>query len=57
MVRLLLQYGDLGYYVFVKDGGKSGRLKDVVVLAPDRTFKRLGGLLRSMFVIGLDLFF
>jgi hypothetical protein len=40
--------------VFVEDGGGSGRLKGGVALAPDPALKRLGGLLRPMFLIGLD---
>jgi hypothetical protein len=51
---LLLECGDLDCYVFMEDGGGSGRLKGGVVLAPDLALKRLGGLLRPMFLIGLD---
>jgi hypothetical protein len=40
--------------VFVEDGGESGRLKGSEALAPDPALKRLGGLLRPMFFIGLD---
>jgi hypothetical protein len=41
--------------MFVDDGGASGRLKGRVVLAPDPALKRLGGLLRLIFIIRLDL--
>jgi hypothetical protein len=51
---LLLERDDLDSYMFVKDGGGSGRLKGGVVLAPGPALKRLGGLLRPMFFIGLD---
>jgi hypothetical protein len=51
---LLLECCDLDCYVFVEDGGGSGLLKDGVALAPDPALKRLGGLLRPMFLIGLD---
>jgi hypothetical protein len=40
--------------MFAKDGGGSGRLKSGVALAPDSVLKKLGGLLRPMFLIGLD---
>jgi hypothetical protein len=40
--------------MFVEDGGGSGRLKGGVALAPDPVLKKLGGLLRPMFLIGLD---
>jgi hypothetical protein len=49
---LLLECGDLDCYVFVEDGGGSGRLKGGVALAPDPALKRLGGLLRPMFLMG-----
>jgi hypothetical protein len=52
---LLLECRDLDCYVFVEDGGGSGHLKSGVALAPDPALKRLGGLLRPMFLIGLDL--
>jgi hypothetical protein len=51
---LLLECNDLNCYVFVEDGGGSGRLKGVVALTPDPALKRLGGLLRPMFLIGLN---
>jgi hypothetical protein len=41
--------------MFVEDGGGFGRLKGGVALAPDLALKRLGGLLRLIFFIGLDL--
>jgi hypothetical protein len=41
--------------VFAEDGGGSGRLKGRVALALDPVLKKLGGLLRPMFLIGLDL--
>jgi hypothetical protein len=40
--------------VFGEDGGRSGCLKGGMALAPDPVLKKLGGLLRSMFLIGLD---
>jgi hypothetical protein len=40
--------------MFAEDGGGSGRLKGGVALAPDPVLKKLGGLLRPMFLIGLD---
>jgi hypothetical protein len=52
---LLLEGGGLGYCMFAEDGGGSGRLKGGVALAPDPALKRLGGLLRLMFLIRLDL--
>jgi hypothetical protein len=52
--RLLLECGGLDCCVFVEDGGGSGRLKGGVALAPDPVLKILGGLLRPMFLIGLD---
>jgi hypothetical protein len=51
---LLLECGDLDCYVFVEDGGGSGRLTGGVALASDPALKRLGGLLRPIFLIGLD---
>jgi hypothetical protein len=53
---LLLGCGDLDCYMFVDDGGGSGRLTGGVALASDPALKRLGGLLRPMFLIGLDPF-
>jgi hypothetical protein len=38
----------------MEEGGGSGRLKGEVALAPDPVLKRLGGLLRPMFLIGMD---
>jgi hypothetical protein len=40
--------------VFPEDGGGSEYLKGRVALAPDPVLKMLGGLLRTMFLIGLD---
>jgi hypothetical protein len=40
--------------MFVEDGGGSGRLYDGVALAPGPALKRLGELLRPMFLIRLD---
>jgi hypothetical protein len=51
---LLLEYGDLDSYVFVQDGGGSGRLNGGMALALDLALKRLGELLRPIFLIGLD---
>jgi hypothetical protein len=53
--RLLWECGGLDCCVFAKDCGESGRLKGGVALAPDPMLKILGGLLRPMFLIGLDL--
>jgi hypothetical protein len=52
--RLLLVCGDFDCRVFAKDGGGSVCLKGKMALALDPVLKRLGGLLRSMFFIGLD---
>jgi hypothetical protein len=52
--ELLLECRDLGCCMFVEDGGGSGRLKGGVALALDPALKRLGGLLRPMFLIGID---
>jgi hypothetical protein len=52
--RLLLECGGLACCVFAEDGGGSGRLKGEVALAPDPVLKIIGGLLRPMFLIGLD---
>ena len=51
---LLLECDCVGSCEFVEDGGGSGRLKGGLALAPDLSLKRLGGLLRPMFLIGLD---
>jgi hypothetical protein len=51
---LLLECSDLDCYMSVEDGGGSGRLTGGVALALDLALKRLGGLLRPMFLIGLD---
>jgi hypothetical protein len=51
---LLLECGWLYCCVFVEDRGGSGRLKGGVALALDPVLKNLGGLLRTMFLIGLD---
>jgi hypothetical protein len=40
--------------VFAEADGGSGRLKGGVALAPGSALKRLGGLLRPMFLFGLD---
>jgi hypothetical protein len=53
-VRLLLECGGLDCYAFVENGGESSRLKSGVTLAPDPVLKKLGGLLRPMFLIRLD---
>jgi hypothetical protein len=42
------------YPKLAEDGGGSGRLKGGVALALDPVLKKLGGLLRPMFLIGLD---
>jgi hypothetical protein len=51
---LLLECGDLGCCMFAEDGGGFGCLKGGVALAPNLALKRLGGLLRPMFLIGID---
>jgi hypothetical protein len=51
---LLLECGGLHCCLFAEDGGGSHRLKGEVALAPGPALKRLGGLLRPMFLIGLD---
>jgi hypothetical protein len=53
-VGLLLECGGLDCCVFVEDGGGSGRLNGGLALAPDLVLKKFGGLLRPMFLIGLD---
>jgi hypothetical protein len=40
--------------MFAEDGGGFYRLKGRVALAPNPALKRLGGLLRPMFLIGID---
>jgi hypothetical protein len=40
--------------MFVEKGGGFSRLKGGVVLTPDPVLKKLGGLLRPMFLMGLD---
>jgi hypothetical protein len=52
--KLLLECGGLDCFLFVEDGGGSGRLKGKVALAPGPALKKLGRLLRPMFLIGLD---
>jgi hypothetical protein len=52
---LFLECGRLGRCMFAEDGGGSGRLKGGVALASDPVLKKLGRLLRPMFLIGLDL--
>jgi hypothetical protein len=52
--RLLLVCGGFDCCVFAEDGGRSGCLKGGMALALDPVLKRLGGLLRPMFLIGLD---
>jgi hypothetical protein len=37
---------------FGEDGGGSGRLRDAVALAPDLVLKKLGGLIRPIFLLG-----
>jgi hypothetical protein len=51
---LLLECNGLDCCVFAEDGGGSGHLKGGVALALDPMLKKLGGLLRPMFLIGLD---
>jgi hypothetical protein len=53
-VGLLLECGGLDCCMFVEDGVGFGRLKGGVALAPDPVLKKFGGLLRPMFLIGLD---
>jgi hypothetical protein len=50
----LLECGRLDCCMFVEDGGGSDLMKGGVVLAPDLVLKKLRGLLRPMFLIGLD---
>jgi hypothetical protein len=50
----ILECSVLNCCVFVEDGGESGHLKGGVALTPDLALKRLGGLLRSMFLFELD---
>jgi hypothetical protein len=52
--RLLVECSGLDYYVFAENGGGSCRIKGGVALALDPVLKKLGGLLRPMFLIGLD---
>jgi hypothetical protein len=52
--RLLLVCDSFDCCLFVKDGGGSGCLKGMMALALDPVLKRLRGLLRLMFLIGLD---
>jgi hypothetical protein len=52
--RLLLECSGLDCCVFAKDGGGSSRPKGGVTLALDPVLKKLGGLLRPIFFIGLD---
>jgi hypothetical protein len=52
--RLLLECGGLDCCLFVEDGGESGCPKGEVALASGPALKRLGGLLRPMFLIKLD---
>jgi hypothetical protein len=51
---LLLECGGLDCCVFVENGGGSGRLYGMAALALGPALKRLRGLLRLMFLIGLD---
>jgi hypothetical protein len=51
---LLLECSTLDWCVFAEDGGGSGLLKGKVALTPDPVLKKLEGLLRPMFLIGLD---
>lgn len=52
---LLLECGGDDCCGYAEDGGGSGRLlKGGLALAPDPALKRLRGLLRPMFLIGLD---
>jgi hypothetical protein len=50
----LLECGGPNCCMFVKEGGGSGRQKGGVALAPNLVLKKLEGLLRPMFFIGLD---
>jgi hypothetical protein len=50
---LFLECGDLDCCVFAEDGGGSGHRKGRVALASGLALKRLGGLLRPMFLIRL----
>jgi hypothetical protein len=52
--RLFLECGEIDCCMFAEDDEGSGRLKGGVALAPDPVLKMLGGLLRPMFLIGLD---
>jgi hypothetical protein len=51
---LLLECGGLHYCLFAEDGGGFHRLKGEVALASGPALKRLGGLLRPMYLIRLD---
>jgi hypothetical protein len=51
--RLLLECGGF-VCMFMEDSGGSGCLKGRMALAPDPVLKKFGGLLRPMFLIGLD---
>jgi hypothetical protein len=51
---LLLKCGSLDCCVVAEDGGGLGRMYGGVALAPGPALKRLGGLLRPMFLIRLD---
>jgi hypothetical protein len=51
---MLLECGGLECCVFAEDGGRSSCLKGGLALAPDLVLKKLGGLLRPMFLIELD---
>jgi hypothetical protein len=50
---LLLECGRFDCCVFAEENGGSRSLKVGVALAPDPVLKKLGGLLRTMFLIGL----
>jgi hypothetical protein len=52
--RLLLVCGGFDCCIFAEDGGRSGCVKGRMALALDSVLKRLGGLLRLMFLTGLD---
>jgi hypothetical protein len=51
---LLLECNGLDRGMFVEDGGGFIRLNGGVTLAPDPALRRLRGLLRLIFLIGLD---
>jgi hypothetical protein len=52
--KLLLKCSGLDCSMYVEEGRGSNRLKGGMALAPDLVLKKLRGLLRLMFLIGLD---